>query len=236
MNDDQSQLQHAARRLSRRISQGAIATLDRNDGEPYASFAIVAQDYDGAPTLFISKLSDHRQNLDADGRISILFDGTRGTHPPLAGERVSFQGTAELSDTAHLRRRFISRHEDAAQYAQFADFGFYRVKVSRAHLVAGFGRVHWLDRQGLILDDVDIEDWCSAEPALIDALAAKYADAFKAKFSLREGPTITGVDPDGVDLRLAAETYRLDFAQPQLLPESVMTAVRQVIDKPAETG
>lgn len=230
MNDEQSQLQLEARQLTRRIPQGALATLDRNNGEPYASLAMVALDYDGSPILFISRLSDHRKNIDTDNRISVLFDGTAGAHPPLAGARLSVQGVAELSDAAHLRRRFIARHEDAEQYAQFADFGFYRLAVSRAHFVAGFGRVHWLPREGLMLDELDIGDWCSAEPAIMDTIASRFGEMLQKRFESDAMPTVTGIDPDGIDLRLETAIFRLSFARPMTTPDGVIKALEETLE------
>ena len=47
--------------------------------------------------------------------------------------------------------RFVSRHPSAAGYAGFGDFRLYRMKVERAHLVAGFGRIRWVDGGEIIL-------------------------------------------------------------------------------------
>ncbi len=230
MNEDQRQLQKEARQLTRCLSQTALATIDRETGEPYASLAMVAQDYDASPILFISRLSDHRKNLDQDGRISLLFDATHNTQPRLEGARVSLQGKAEESEVAHLRRRFIARHQDAADYAKFADFGIYRVEVSRAHFAAGFGRSHWLSSEGLVLDEIDIEDWCTAEQPLIDAIAKMNGDALKTAFNTSSTPMITGVDPDGIDLRDGDATYRFNLQQPHANPDQLAAAIRQGLE------
>ena len=77
--------------------------------------------------------------------MGLLIDGTVGRTDPLTGPRVTILGTAEKTDDARLKSRFVARHPSAALYADFADFHLYRVAVTRAHFVAGFGRIHWIE-------------------------------------------------------------------------------------------
>ena len=51
---------------------------------------------------------------------------------------------AEVADPL-LLARFVRRHPSAERYAGFADFRLYRMAVARAHLVAGFGRIDWIE-------------------------------------------------------------------------------------------
>src|SRR6202008_3912072 len=83
--------------------------------------------------------------LAVDARLSLLIDGTAGHDDPLTGPRLTLLGTAEQATAPEAARRYLPRHPAAELYAGFADFRFYRVAVSRAHLVAGFGRIHWLE-------------------------------------------------------------------------------------------
>ena len=67
---------------------------------------------------------------------------------PLQGARVMLMGRAEQTDDAHIRRRYLARQPEAAMFVDFPDFAFYRVVVTGAHLVAGFGRIVDLKPQG----------------------------------------------------------------------------------------
>src|SRR3546814_19180539 len=86
--------------------------------------------------------SDLTKNILADGRVSLLCDGTAGFAEPLTGPRASLQGRAEKTDDPRHRARFLARQPAAEMYAGFGDFGFSRLAVERTHLVAGFGRIH----------------------------------------------------------------------------------------------
>src|SRR5271154_892727 len=62
-----------AKGLLRMTRAGALATIDRNTGHPFASLVNVATDADGSPIILVSRLSTHTANLEADGRASLLL-------------------------------------------------------------------------------------------------------------------------------------------------------------------
>ena len=130
-----------------RLPTAALGTLIQ--GAPYVSLVLTALDEQGAPLLLMSDLSQHSQNIAADPRVSLLFDGTAGLADRLTGERVSLIGAARIDDDAGLRALYVQAHPSAALYAGFGDFHLYRVTVERAHLVAGFGRIHWIEAADL---------------------------------------------------------------------------------------
>ena len=132
------------RRLMREAPRVALGTLEADGKAPYVSLAMVAVDHTARPLLLLSNLADHTRNLKADPRASLLFDGTLGLAMPLAGARASVQGTLAVSTTEADRERYVRRHPDAEQYLSFGDFNLYRMEVERAHLVAGFGCIHWV--------------------------------------------------------------------------------------------
>ncbi len=128
--------------------RASLATIQRagapGAGAPLASLVLTAPARDGAPVLLISRLAEHTKNLLADPRASLLFDGTAGLADPLTGGRVTVIGAFAPSDDPADRAAFLARHEGAGLYAEFADFAVWRMTIAHAHLVAGFGRIHWL--------------------------------------------------------------------------------------------
>src|ERR1700721_3575277 len=81
-----------AKGLLRATRVGALATIDRNTGHPFASLVNVATDVDGTPLILISRLSTHTANLEDDGRASLLFASV-GRGDPLAYPRLTVLGT-----------------------------------------------------------------------------------------------------------------------------------------------
>ncbi|MBL6952335.1 MAG: DUF2470 domain-containing protein [Alphaproteobacteria bacterium] len=213
-----------ARNLMRAHDWAALGTIMPDDGHPYASLVLVAADYDASPILLLSDLAEHARNIAADNRVSLLFDGTRNLPSPLTGARVSVQGRAVRSDDGHLRRRFLARHGDATGYADFADFAFYQVIVERGHLVAGFGRIEWLDKGALLYLDSGIQDsgidgMRSWEASAVSHMNQDHGDAIQhyAQNLLgakEAGWIMTGCDPEGCDLRREGQVLRLEFSAP----------------------
>src|SRR6202050_4406790 len=80
-----------AKDLPRATRAGALATIDRNTGHPFASLVNVATDVDGSPFILISPLSTHTANLDKDWRASVLF-ASAGPGDPLASARLTVLG------------------------------------------------------------------------------------------------------------------------------------------------
>ncbi|WP_051340963.1 pyridoxamine 5'-phosphate oxidase family protein [Azospirillum halopraeferens] len=199
-----------ARRILRATDRATLATLSCDDGGwPYPSLVLVALDHDATPLLLLSTLALHTANIAADGRVGLLFDATAGLARPLAGGRVSVLGRAERSDEPRHRARFRARHPGAAFTMEFADFAIYRVAVERAHFVAGFGRVHRIDAADLLLDRVPPALAAAEGELLIRLNETGVADA--AGYPRGEGWTLTGIDPEGADLRRDGAVARWDF-------------------------
>src|SRR5436853_3169726 len=145
MPDDETkgELAAAARRLVRSRDRAALGTS--LGGRPFVSLVAAACDSDASPLLLLSDLAQHTKNLVAEPSVSLLFEDVAGHADPLAGPRLTLLGRAERCDDPRALARFTARHPSAASYAGFADFHLYRVEIERGHLVAGFGRINWVE-------------------------------------------------------------------------------------------
>ncbi|MFZ2006827.1 MAG: DUF2470 domain-containing protein [Stellaceae bacterium] len=225
------------RRLMRAQAYAVLATslADGASARPYASLVAVACDMDAGPLLLISDLAQHSRNIAADRRVSLLFDA--GTPPaetdPLAKPRVTLLGEAARCDDRRSLARFVARHPGAAQYAGFADFHLYRVAIGRGHLVAGFGRIAWVEADDLRFAG-DTRRLAEAEPDIVAHMNTDHADAvalYAARLLRRpEGAwRMTGIDPEGIDLRSDDEIARLDFADHGFVPVFDPASARQAL-------
>ena len=132
------------RQLLRRARTCSLSTLTRGDGTPYGSLANIATDGAGRPLILISRLAWHTQNLEVDARSSVLAGELPAKGDALVGPRVTVLGRFERVEDANLRRRYLARHPQAALYADFPDFSFWRLSPTAIHGVAGFGRIETL--------------------------------------------------------------------------------------------
>lgn len=212
----------AVQGLLRRLDRAVLATALPNGGGdntawPYASLVLVALDHALAPILLLSDLAEHSKAIAADSRVSLLFDGTAGLDQPLTGPRVTLIGRAAVAGDDEARRRFLARHPDAAMYAGFKDFRFYRVTPERAHIVGGFGRIHWVERAALV--PAAAAGLAEAEPGIVEHMNEDHRDAvqlYANRLLKRPGSgwKMTGIDRAGIDLRQAGEVGRLEFEAP----------------------
>ena len=209
----------AARLLMRGRGETALGTS--LEGAPYVSLVLSACDADASPLLLLSDLAQHTKNMAADGRVSLLFDATGGLADPLTGARLTVLGRAMRYDDQAALDRYVARHPSAARYAGFGDFHLYRVSVERGHFVAGFGRIEWIAPEALRSEGG--EALAAAETDILEHMNADHAEAvglYARRLLGREGDgwRMTGIDPDGLDLRSGADAARLDFAAPVLTP------------------
>ena len=230
-----------ARTLVAQISTGTLCTLALEpQGYPYGSFVTVAVDVDdGNPVFLISELAEHTKNLERDPRASLLV-AESGAEDPLANGRVTVLGpcTRVEGDGGGARAAFLAAHPNAAYYADFRDFAFWKLRVHAIRYIGGYGRMSWIS-QG---------DWQAAEPDPLAPSAAGtmahmnadhadamvlYCKAFSKATDITSA-TMTGVDRYGFDM--SAKTpkgprpVRVAFATPVSTPAEVRAALVAMVN------
>jgi putative heme iron utilization protein len=206
------------RSLLRRSRQGALATLMAGSGDPYCSLVNVASHPDGSPILLISRLALHTKNILGDARVSLMLD-ERAAGDPLEGARIMLAGQAEQAgaeQTAVLRRRYLNAHPSAEAFVEFKDFAFFRIRITAAHLVAGFGRIVDLEPERFLTDICDATALLEAEQGAMEHMNEDHRDAMNLYATRLLGAEAadwrcTGCDPEGIDMQAGPTTLRLEF-------------------------
>jgi heme iron utilization protein len=211
-----------AKDLLRATRAGALATIDRNTGHPFASLVNTATDVDGSPLILVSRLSTHTANIEVDPRASVLL-ASSGKGDPLAHARLTVIGSFSRIDRdsgegKRVARRFLARHPKSQLYAGFADFSFWRLAVVSAHLNGGFARAADLKADDIITDLSGAAEMIELEEGAIAHMNTDHPDAVRLYATRLLGEAdgawqVTGVDPDGLDLALGDRTARMPFAE-----------------------
>jgi hypothetical protein len=219
-----------ARRMLRRARTGALASLNRDDGYPFASLVNVATDLDGAPVILVSDLSWHAKNLAADGRASILVAETPAEGDALTGPRITVLGEFRRTDEARLKRRFLARHPESAMYAEFSDFAFWRIAPTLVHAVAGFGRIETLDAGEVFPPTAGLVE---AEEEIMAEANRDHAEAIRRLAgALVKGDgaawRMAAIDCDGADLTDATHSVRLEFSKAAEGVDGILACLREL--------
>jgi putative heme iron utilization protein len=220
-----------ARTLVEQARTGTLATLSRkHPGHPFASLMPYAVDGVGRPLLLISTMAVHTQNLQTDPRASLLVvqPPQPGSAEPLAAGRVTLMGEARPvpeAERAQARAAYLGRQPGAGFWADFEDFGLWRLEIREVYFVGGFAAMGWVDageyrmaRPDPLADDAAaILEHMNRDHA--DALVV-YARAFAGAEA--EEATMAAVDRLGFKLRLQQGGRRWSVRIP--FPREITTA------------
>jgi hypothetical protein len=220
-----------ARTLAYLGRTGTLATLSRrHPGHPFASVMPYALDDAGRPLLLISTMAMHTQNLEADARASLLVTQPGWTGDPLAAGRLTLMGQARRvpdADAPAARQRYLARHERARYWADFEDFGLWRLEVADLYYVGGFAAMDWVTAADYLAAAPD--PLADAAPGIVEHMNRDHADALVAYARHFAGEaadeaTMVAIDRLGFKLRLR-QGERLSSAR-IAFPHEVLTAAQ----------
>ena len=206
------------RHLLRSATTAALATVMPEEKQPYASLVLMATDPSGRPLLLLSDLAVHSRNIARTAEVSLLVSAKAPDRDPLTEPRVSLEGTLLRREEDSLKERYLRRYPSARDFAGFADFHLYRMEVTRAHLVAGFGEIHWLEAADFLLSPGFLDEM-PAEADILDHMNGDHGAAIKdmavASSGIQSGEwEMTGIDAEGFDLRADWNYQRILFETP----------------------
>ena len=191
------------------VAEGGRATLGTltERGYPYGTAVSYAVDDDGAPLILVSELAEHTANARRDPRTSLLVASEApAAADPLSTSRLTLVGRLELlGDPGSNRDRYLEVHPYAASYADFTDFGFWRLGVEECRFIGGFGHMSWVDAGEYAAASAD--PLAAAAPGIIEHMNEDHAEAnllYARKLAGLEaatGAVMVGIDRYGVTLQ-----------------------------------
>lgn len=188
---------------------GSLSTISRKrPGFPFGSVMPYGLDAQGRPIFLISTMAMHTQNLQADGRASLLVTQSDGDGDPLGASRVTLIGnvaTIPEPEVAGARTLYLERYANSKYWVDFEDFSFYRMDVVDVYYVGGFGVMGWV--QASDYDEAQADPLADVACGIIEHMNADHSDALilLARMSAgieSEEATMTSVDRLGFHVRL----------------------------------
>jgi putative heme iron utilization protein len=224
------------------LDVGRVATLTTitaggpvDPGLPYGSVVAYSVIGDGSPLLCISELAEHTRNVRADARAGLLVTGLPVDRDadPLDRPRASLVGRLEPYDpTDDECRAHVERHPSTATYADFPDFGWWRLRVDAARYIGGFGHMSWVTGRA-IADATPDPVLAAAQPA-VDHMNADHADAsldvvrWLAKIEEATAARVHAIDRHGVTLYAEVPGHGALATARVAFPGGPLTSVSEV--------
>ena len=228
-----------ARQFLRSTHSGILSTLSSKfEGYPFGSVAPFVLSHDCQPVILISNIAEHTKNIIKQPKVSLLvFSGAEDLQ---ANARLTILGEAvkiEKNDT-DLRARYLRYLPQASSYFDMHDFDFYRINITHARYIGGFGKMNWLSANEFIGGTFNADlPLASQETAIIEHMNADHAESLIAYCKHFHQLDVThaqmlGIDSDGFDVNVNygkdTKILRFDFEQPIHDAQSARAALVQM--------
>jgi putative heme iron utilization protein len=216
-----------ARQFLRSTRNGLLSTFSSKfSGYPFGSVAPFVLDHSAQPVILISTIAEHTKNIIANPKVSLLvFAGDADLQ---ANARLTLIGEAikiEKNDV-DLRARYLRHLPQAASYFDMHDFSFYRIHITQARYIAGFGKMGWMAADELTGNVLltPLNQLATQETSIIKHMNTDHADSLIAycKHFHNIAPSraeMLGIDSDGFDIKALdssekTQILRFNFEHP----------------------
>jgi putative heme iron utilization protein len=204
--------------------QGVLSTQSKEmPGYPFGSVAPYCLDAAGRPVFLISELAQHTKNLRADSRCSFIVvapgeDIQANARLTLVGECTPL---LEADDIEAAALRYYRYFPDSLDFHRIHDFRFFRLEPVRCRYIGGFGRIHWVEPETVLLANPFAGE---READIVAHMNEDHGDAlvhYCRQAGIEPGedrPRMTGIDAEGLHLRLGVRILRIPFPAPVASP------------------
>lgn len=209
-----------ARALLLSCYDGVLSTLSvALPGYPFGSVVPFCLDRQGQPIILIADLAQHYKNVAADPRVSLLVFERSADDLQAHGRLTLLADAARVAvDDTDTAARYYRFFPESRGYHRTHGFEFWRLALCRSRYIGGFGAIHWLAPQALLLANPfsAVEEEGMVEHMNADHVAAM-RDYLRAQLGAAVDtlqPAMAGVDAAGIHLKVGPRVYRVPFASP----------------------
>lgn len=196
-----------AKQFLHSTQRGILSTHSaKHDGYPFGSVAPFVVDHQGALVILISTLAEHTKNILHNPKVSLVV--LKDAQDLQSNARLTLLGKAVQADKADtaLRERYLRYHPQAERYFDMHDFSFYRIQISQARYIAGFGKMGWIEGDDLNSSKESVA-LATQEHDIIDHMNTDHESSMlnycQHYFDLSgEAAQMVGIDQYGFDVRL----------------------------------
>jgi heme iron utilization protein len=213
-----------AKQFLRSTRSGVLSSFSAKfDGYPFGSVMPFVLGHDCQPIVLISTIAEHTKNIIANPKVSLLvFAGAEDLH---ANGRLTLIGEAEQLDKndADVMARYCRYFPESTGYLAMHDFQFYRINITQARYIAGFGKMSWMAGDEIVDVNQSINTIAKLETSMIEHMNADHADSMMQYcayfYSIYpQAVDLIGIDSEGFDVEAVIEdiiqVLRFQFESP----------------------
>ena len=216
-----------AKQFLRSTRSGVLSSFSvKFDGYPFGSVMPFVLGHDCQPILFISSIAEHTKNIIANPKVSLMVfqNDIRNAEELHANGRLTLIGEAEQLNKydANLMARYCRYLPESTGYLAMHDFQFYRINISQARYIAGFGKMGWVSREEIV-DIKNANAIAALETSMIEHMNADHQENIKQYCQHFYGAwpshvNLIGIDCDGFDVETVItddiKILRFNFESP----------------------
>jgi len=210
--------EHPARGLLLSQNYGVLSTLSVEvEGYPFGSVTPYCLNRQGQPVILISGIAQHTKNIIADSKVSLTVLEFGKENVQTHGRLTYLANAKRLeADEPHSKERYFRYFPSSRKYDEVHDFSFYELELVRARYIGGFGNIHWLNQEELLLaNPFQAEE----ENGILQHMNKDHQSAMRHMLSAKRNVdcgkeleiAMVGIDAEGFDLMAANEIYRFSF-------------------------
>ena len=216
-----------ARALLLKNYQGILSTNSvEMSGYPFGSVVPYCLDQTGNPIILISRIAQHTKNILVDPKVSLITI-EQGVDDVQIGGRLTWIADVIIlqdEESEVVADRYYQYFPQSRDFHKVHDFDFYRLELVRARYIAGFGKIHWIAPEKILLPNTFSVD---QEQGMLNHMNQDHVQAMKkycatAKVEIGEHePQLVGIDSEGFHLRVSERIIRFCFNSPANTTEEI---------------
>jgi len=207
-------------RLYRTANSAILSTISKKfQGYPFGSFITYVSDKNRTLFIYTSDIAQHTINLKNDSKSCVTLFKLDTDLDKQNSSRLTLIGDlAEVPkyDLADCKKRFEKFLPQSKQYASMHDFNFYKLKISQARWIGGFGEIAWLDPKNW---NDSIPKWSKNEDMIIEHMNEDHSNvihsALNAIYGIKDcNAKMFALSIDGYYILSKEEIYFISFDKP----------------------
>ena len=232
----------AARSLLLNEYDGILSTHSADvSGYPFGSVVPYCLDAEGRPVILICKIAQHTKNIHANPKVSLIVKQS-GIDDTQVGARLTWIGEAELIEEREvIAERYYAFFPQARAYDEAGihktyNFDFYRINLTKARYIGGFGKIYWVNNEFISKEN---PLFGQSEAGIVQHMNEDHVDAMvkycqTAGIELPDGvkPVMAGINAEGIHLRIDRKIVFIRFpeelAQPSDARQQLVAMARAV--------